>query len=175
MNKIMFISGSNRNGNTQYILEKLYNEISNEKQLLLLKDKNIGFCKGCLFCHTTCDCSINDDMQKIMKDMLDTDLFVIGVPNYFSNMSGLLKNFFDRLHPFYSHKHLANKKVLYIYLGGGDLDSTKEWCSKSVHGITKCLGLDVLAEYSFKALNTNDMQKYDSDLKEIKEKIMSSI
>lgn len=35
MSKVMFISGSNRKGNTQYILEKLYNEIEKIKEKIL--------------------------------------------------------------------------------------------------------------------------------------------
>ena len=45
MSKVLFISGSNRKGNTQYILEKLYDSIECDKELVLLKDKEISYCK----------------------------------------------------------------------------------------------------------------------------------
>ena len=55
MPKVLLISGSNRKGNTEYILTKL-NEIIDDSELILLRNKNIDNCKGCLYCHNNDRC-----------------------------------------------------------------------------------------------------------------------
>ena len=50
MKKILLISGSNRNGNTNYLLKQIEQKIDNT-ELILLSKCNIEYCKGCLACH----------------------------------------------------------------------------------------------------------------------------
>ena len=140
MKNILLISGSNRKGNTQSILEIIDKNRQNT-QMLLLKDKNIEYCKGCLACHKMIDCVIKDDMKEIIEKMIASDLIIFGVPNYFDNVSGLL----------------ANKKVIFIYVGGGNENGTKEELHHSIRGFVKYLKLNVIKEYSFQALNYNDI------------------
>ncbi|MFC1613561.1 flavodoxin family protein [Patescibacteria group bacterium] len=71
MNKILLISGSSRKGNTDFILNKLSNELSGEKEIIYLRDKKIEYCKGCLRDHQVAECFIKDDMEKILKKMGD--------------------------------------------------------------------------------------------------------
>ena len=101
MKKILLISGSNRIGNTNYIL-KMINENIENSELILLKEKNIEYCKGCLACHNIEYCVLDDDINEIISKIIDSDLIIFGVPNYFDNVSGLFKNFMDRLHPLYN-------------------------------------------------------------------------
>ena len=44
MKKILLISGSNRNGNTNYLLNKIKREINNS-ELILLSECNIKYCQ----------------------------------------------------------------------------------------------------------------------------------
>ena len=100
MTKVLLISGSNRKGNTDYILNRLNKNIVNS-EVILLKNKNIEYCKGCLACHRIDRCVIKDDINSIIDKLIESELIVFGVPNYFDNVSGLFKNFMDRLHPLY--------------------------------------------------------------------------
>ncbi len=50
MKKILLISGSNRNGNTNYLLNQIKRAID-KTELILLGEYNIKYCKGCLACH----------------------------------------------------------------------------------------------------------------------------
>ena len=50
MSKVILISGSNRSGNTEWILNRL-NEQIEDSELILLKNQDIEYCKGCLACH----------------------------------------------------------------------------------------------------------------------------
>lgn len=171
MKKILLINGSNRLGNTNFILETLSEKIKNS-ELLLLKEKRIEYCKGCLICHQLNRCIINDDINDIIDKLIDYDLLIFGVPNYFDNVSGLFKNFIDRLHPLYKSGRLANKKVIFIYVGGGREEGTKNELHQATKGFIKYLKLNLIEEYSFKALNLQDMlnqeEKIQNMLKEIK-------
>lgn len=76
--KVLFISGSPRNGNTNFVLSEIFNSIdTNYKELIFLKDKDVKFCKGCLACHYKPKCTINDDMDAILTKMINSDIFII--------------------------------------------------------------------------------------------------
>ena len=170
MEKILLISGSNRIGNTNYILKMLNGKMENS-ELLLLKDKNIEYCRGCLACHKINHCIINDDINNIITKIINSDLIIFGIPNYFDNVSGLFKNFMDRLHPLYKSELIANKKVIFIYVGGGAEEGTKKELHYSVSGFIKYLKLNLIKEYSFKALVHNDIINQQEKVKEMIEEI----
>lgn len=160
MNKILLISGSPRKGNTDFVLSKVLEKIINkEKELIFLRHKNIGHCMGCLSCHNKPECVINDNMTEIRKKMLGSDIIVIGTPNYFDNVSGLLKNFIDRAHPFYKTGLLKDKKLILIMVGGGKIQSTQKYLDYTTYGFVKYLKFDLIGLYSFRALNSNDLKQ----------------
>lgn len=160
--KILFISGSMRKGNTEHVLSKIYESIeSGSKELILLKDKTIKFCKGCLTCYTKPGCTIKDDMEAILPKILESDVLVLGTPNYYENVSGLMKNFMDRCHPFYERQLIRDKKVILIYVGGGGKKGTKERLDMAFFGFIKHLKLNLFGSYSFEALEWNELVKKD--------------
>ncbi len=171
MSKVILISGSNRKGNTEYILKRINNEINSD--LILLKDKNIEYCKGCLACHYNDKCIINDDINNIIDNLIEAELIIFGVPNYFDNVSGLFKNFIDRLHPLYKSGKITGKKVIFIYVGGGKEFGTQESLHQAIKGFSKYLGLDIKEEFTFKALKVDDIkneeEKIDNIIAKIKE------
>lgn len=174
MNKIVLISGSNRKGNIEYILSAIKEQIL-ESELILLRNKKIDFCKGCLRCHQVPSCILQDDMSMIIEKIKEAKLVVFGIPNYFDNVSGLFKNFIDRLHPLYKSEELKNKKVIFIFVGGGKEEGTMKSLKESVHGFIKYLQLEVEKEFSFKALNSNDMKQKKKEIEEIIEYIKTQV
>lgn len=65
---------------------------------LNLADKNIQHCRGCYSCWTNSHgCVLEDDFHEIIASAQGTDLIVFATPVYFENVSGLFKNFIDRL------------------------------------------------------------------------------
>lgn len=170
--KVLLISGSNRNGNTNYILNQIANSLENA-ELILLNKCNIQYCRGCLACHNIPNCVIQDDMKELINKIIDTDVIVFGVPNYFDNVTDLFKNFMDRLHPLYKTEIIKDKKVVCIYIGGGDAEGTLADMQKAVEGLNKYLKLNLVKEYSYQALNLNDVktqeEKINSMIEEIKE------
>lgn len=168
--KILMISGSNRNGNTNYLLNQIAKAIYNS-EIILLNKKNIEYCKGCLACHNIDKCIIQDDMKEIIHKMTEADLIIFGVPNYFDNVTGLFKNFMDRLHPLYKNELIKDKQVIYIYTGGGDAEGTLADMQRSVQGLNKYLKLDVVKEYSYKALNLDDVKNQKDKINDMIEEI----
>ncbi|MDD5289336.1 MAG: flavodoxin family protein [Dehalococcoidales bacterium] len=102
--KVVAISGSLRKGNTEWMLKKLLERVAEngaEVELILLRQKDIKLCRGCLACEAGGNdrkgiCKIKDDMNAIYPKLLEADCLVLGTPAYFELVSGLLKNFLDR-------------------------------------------------------------------------------
>lgn len=170
--KILFISGSPRNGNTEYILTSLFTVYAGEKELILLRQKNIKNCLGCLNCQTINNCFVDDDMSSIMRTMENSDLIVFGIPNYFDNVPGLAKTFIDRCHPFYTNKKLKDKKIYYIYIGGGKEEGTEEWLNYATYGFNKYLELNKVGAKTYKLLHNDDIKKVNINLEELLEDIL---
>lgn len=153
MKKILFISGSARNGNCKMILEKLQKDfwLEYSTDLVHIRDYNIKECKGCYTCvNVNHECSIVDDTVKVLlQKVIDADLVVLATPNYFYNVSGLTKTFIDRTYSLYSHNLIRGKKFVYIYVGEDDTENIKKYCDNAMYGFTICHELSVLGSYAF--------------------------
>ncbi len=161
--KAILISGSPRKGNTEYILKEVQKSLDHQSEIILLREKKVDYCKGCLSCNTTHKCIItNDDMQEICDRIKSASILVIGAPNYFDNVSGLTKSFIDRLHPFFKDRTLEGKKLIQFMVGGGKTEGTQLNLNAAMHGLTKYLYLDLVGSYSFKALDPDDIKNDES-------------
>ncbi len=116
--KVVGICGSPRKGNTEWMLRKLLDEVARagmETELILLREKHIEGCDGCLSCEAGGTqrkgaCRIQDDMQLIYPKLAEADGFAFGTPVYFDMLSGLLKSFMDRTCPIWPN--LEHKPVV---------------------------------------------------------------
>lgn len=165
--KYLLISGSPRKGNTDFILSEIYKTIKQDKEIIFLKNKKIKHCLGCLSCDYKPQCAIKDDMDEIRDKMLNADVIIIGAPNYFDNVSGLLKDFIDRTHPFYKEKLLKGKKLFLIMVGGGDVKISEKYLNMTMRGFVKHLEFNLIKSYCFKALNPKDVEQDFSSVKKI--------
>ena len=112
--RVVGICGSPRKGNTEWMLRKLLEGIARdgaETELVLLREKEIKACDGCLSCEAGGRerkgiCRIEDDMQLIYSKLIEADALAIGTPVYFEMLSGLLKNFIDRTCPIWPRLEL---------------------------------------------------------------------
>jgi multimeric flavodoxin WrbA len=128
--KVIGICGSPRKGNTEWMLRKLLDEVAKggeETELILLREKDIKGCDGCLSCEVGGTqrkgaCHIQDDMQQIYPVLMKADGFVLGTPVYFDMLSGLLKNFMDRTCPIWPH--LESKPVVGVAVAEAGIGQT---------------------------------------------------
>jgi multimeric flavodoxin WrbA len=94
-----------------------------ETELILLREKNIGWCDGCLSCevggeHRKGICRIQDDMQQTYPKLLEADGLALGTPVYFELLSGMLKNFIDRTCPIWPKLELKPIVGIAVAEGG---------------------------------------------------------
>jgi len=94
-------------------------------EIVRLSDFNLATCKGCKLC---CDrgeelCPLKDDRDVLIKKMLDSDGIVFATPNYFFQVSALMKLFLDRL-AYLGHRPRsfgqAFTSIVAQGMGGGD-------------------------------------------------------
>jgi multimeric flavodoxin WrbA len=123
-----------------------------EVETILLREKHIQLCDGCLSCELggesrKGECRLKDDMQEIYPRLLQADAVVFATPVYFEMVSGLLKNFMDRTCPIWTR--LEGKLVAGIAVAeegiGKALENIQTYCSvckmRYIGGVT-ALGRD---------------------------------
>ena len=118
---ILLINGSPRkDGNTDAILDSLIKGASSVRQELFyrkLRELNIADCAGCCRCRDESVCQFQDDMTQIRSEIEDSELLVFASPNYWCEVTGLMKTFMDRLY-FYHHpansSSIAGKKAVIV-------------------------------------------------------------
>ena len=90
--------------NSHLIIEPLLEgarQAEAETEEVFLIEKDIRHCRGCFTCWTKTPgkCAIKDDMAGLLDLFLESDYVGMATPVYGMYMSGLLKDFYDRLLP----------------------------------------------------------------------------
>jgi multimeric flavodoxin WrbA len=96
--RVIGINGSpRRKGNTQALL-KVAMESSkiDSVRLIHLVDYEILPCNGCGACWKTKKCPIDDDLEKVIRELIRSDAIIIGSPAYYGTVSAQMKAFIDR-------------------------------------------------------------------------------
>lgn len=169
--KIIAICGSPRKGNTEFVLKRILTKVEEfgaKTELVLLREKRIEFCDGCLSCDSTGQCKIRDDMQIIYPRLEENDVIIFGSPNYFESVAGIVKNFIDRLNPYYTSKKLNGKKLAAVIIG-----QESDFCNRKVinylGNIAEVLGIFFMGDLSLVARNPQDVENDPESIKKIDE------
>lgn len=118
---VLGISGSPRNGNSQFLLEQAMDaaeQVNPDSVRCVehsLRAKKIGPCLGCKRCsQLKGECTFKDDFQTLRDLWLQADVVIYSVPVYHMGIPGQLKCFIDRLGNslFPRYRHLFNASVL---------------------------------------------------------------
>jgi len=104
--KVLAINGSPR-GKTSCTSKMLtpilagMQEEGAETECINLVEHSVHHCLGCLCCWTKTPgkCVIADDMAAFLDKIIAADILILGTPLYIFSMTGLMKNFIDRLLP----------------------------------------------------------------------------
>jgi multimeric flavodoxin WrbA len=124
--KILGIEGSPRqNGNTEKLVRQVLagaKAAAGQTQFLKLVDLTIHHCQGCTSCRTTGNCVIQDDMDRVIDAIQESEAIVLGSPIYVWQVSGIIKVFMDRLcrllTPSYESRLNGPKKIAFAYTQG---------------------------------------------------------
>ena len=104
--KVLIISTSPRIGSNSELLAEEFargaRDCGNEVELISLRGKEIGFCRGCFACQKLQRCVIRDDADLIEQKMEKADVLVFATPIYYYEMSGQMKVMLDRGNPLYT-------------------------------------------------------------------------
>ena len=130
MKMIAFNASPRKNGNTAWAIKTILESAQKqgaETQSWSCRDLDIKPCQSCFACHKdgSNGCAINDDMQKLYKEMESAELLILGTPIYMGQMTAQAKTFVDRLFakisprfsPHYKEKEVKRKLILVFTQG----------------------------------------------------------
>jgi multimeric flavodoxin WrbA len=129
--KVIAFVGSARKKHTYNAVKQLMNNLQSlgdiEFEIVQLSDYRLEVCKGCKTCINKGEefCPLKDDRDILIEKMINSDGIVFASPNYFFQISGLMKVFLDRI-AFFGHRPLLFGKaftslVVQGVYGGGKI------------------------------------------------------
>ena len=125
--KILAIIGSekkNAESNTVSLANLLIEKISNvhvdtTAEIIVLGEQNISFCKACMTCNNSGQCCIDDDLHIIITKIREADAVILGSPVHVGHVSGMYKNFLDRIFVYMHTFGFLGKPFVTIVSGNG--------------------------------------------------------
>ena len=139
--KVLILSSSPRKGGNSETLAAVFakgaQEAGNQVETVYLREKQYGFCKGCLACQKLGHCVIKDDAVEIAAKMHDADVLVFATPVYYYSVSGQLKTMLDRANPLFGTDY-AFTKVYLLATAAEDEPETVAGSEKAVQGWVDC-------------------------------------
>ncbi len=138
---ILVISASPRKGGNSETLADAFikgaEESGNKVEKVVLYDKTIGFCKGCLACQKTQRCIIHDDADTIVQKMRTAEAIVFATPIYYYEMCGQMKTMLDRANPLYSSDY-AFRNVYLLATAADEDEHAVDGAVKGLSGWVTC-------------------------------------
>ena len=157
--RILIISSSPRKGGNSETLAAAFakgaQEAGHQVETVFLREKQVGFCKGCFACLKLGHCVIQDDAVEIAAKMHDADVLVFATPVYYYCVSGQLKTMLDRANPLFGTDYAFTKAYL-LATAAEDAPETFEGAEKAVQGWVDCFPRCQLVETIF-AGGVNDI------------------
>lgn len=145
--KALIVSSSQRkHGNSETLADAFANgarEAGHSVETVRLREKQIGFCRGCLACLKLGHCVIQDDAVEIAAKMHDADVLVFATPVYYS-VCGQLKTMLDRANPLFGSDYAFSEAYL-LATAVEDGRSTFDGAKKAVQGWVDCFSRCTLA------------------------------
>lgn len=127
MKEVIIFNGSPRmDGNIATLLNAVSRGAQDTgaqvKTYTLFKMKYMA-CQSCFYCRLHDDCIINDELHEALCKIKTAHAVVIGSPIYMMQMTGPVKNLYDRLFPLINTQgspRFGEKKMLTVYAQGLD-------------------------------------------------------
>ena len=150
--KVLIISSSPRKGGNSETLAAAFakgaREAGHQAETVYLREKQVGFCKGCLACLKLGHCIIQDDAVEIAAKMHNADVLVFATPVYYYCVSGQLKTMLDRANPLFGTDYAFTKTYLLATAAEAEPE-TVEGTEKAIQGWVDCFDRCELAATVF--------------------------
>jgi multimeric flavodoxin WrbA len=168
MKQIVIFNGSPRmDGNIATILDTIAKgarENGAEVKYYTLFKMKFMACQSCFNCRMKDDCLIKDELHEALQKVKEADAVVIGSPIYMMQMTGPVKNLYDRLFPLTDNDYnprFGKKKFVTVYSQASDdphmFDSYFEYTA----AIFPSLGFELIE--NIVVTNANDPESADRD------------
>lgn len=149
---LLVISTSPRKGGNSETLAKEFAKVAvkdgKNVEFINLREKNIGFCKGCLACQKTGKCVIKDDAAEVLEKMKNADEIAFATPIYFYEMCGQMKTLLDRTNAIFLSKYKF-RKIYLLATAADDAQDTIDGAKKGLEGWIRCFDKSSLADTIF--------------------------
>ncbi|WP_296876050.1 flavodoxin family protein [Thomasclavelia sp.] len=116
-----FVGSANNNSITKEIVNKIVQELSDKLKNDVTINQYDGHnlmsqCQGCRNCFITNQCFLDktDDMDKLKRDYLKSDIIIWGSPVYANNISGSFKCMIDRISYWCHEFRFAKKRAIAV-------------------------------------------------------------
>lgn len=185
--KIMAINGSpRRKWNTSTILEKYLEgarsvDDSAETEMIHLYDLKYTGCISCFQCKliggpSYGKCAVKDDLKPVLEAAVQADALIFGSPIYFSDLSGMMRCFLERLYfPNFvydrDYSSLAPRKLqtAFVYTMNIPANMMDEWHYPERLGMmqgfaSRLFGNSPLVQYVNNTYQFRDYSKYASSV-----------
>jgi len=135
-----------------------------------LCDFKLLFCKHCELCHKDIlQCPLPDDVNVILKKMLEADGIILASPNYINQVTASMKALFDRSAHFIHCKRLLGKYIAGVVSSGSGRD-------KEVLDYIKYYGHTCGAQYSGGVSSVGlSIEEKEDDATELGKKLATDI
>lgn len=138
----MIISASPRkNANSDMLCDEFMRgarQAGHTVHKIRLSEQDINYCTGCCTCISKPgSCVQKDDMNGLLKQLLEADVLVLASPVYFRSFNGQMKTFMDRVCPIYTM--IGSKDVYFIVSAAGGSFPVNS-AVQSFRTFTDCMG-----------------------------------
>lgn len=164
--KVTYILGSPKpNGNTATILNKILHGLGEEHDIDVFKhclgEENIKYCTGCKSCFIDGNCIHNDDVQKVMNDILQSQIVILASPSYWGDITGQMKVFIDRCTPYCNTNQAsklkeANIKGIALAVRAGQNKQENENLVHTFEHFLGHLNIPLIANFTVEGVDTKD-------------------
>lgn len=168
MKEIVIFNGSPRmDGNTTTLLNAVARGAQDngaEVKLYTLFKMKFMACQGCFYCRMHDDCAVKDGLRDALQKVKTAHAVVIGSPIFMMQMSGPVKNMYDRFFPLTDVEYrprFGNKKILTVYSQGFEDPHMFESYFEYTAAIFPALGFELMD--NIVSTNGNDPERAERD------------
>lgn len=139
-NIVIVTSSPRKNGNSEILAQKFSEgakAAGNKVEFVAVRDLNLKFCTGCLYCQSHDKCVLDDGMNALYEKFQSADVLVFATPVYYYAVSGQLKTLFDRLNPLYPRENKF-REVYLLTTAAEDDERAMDGAVKDMQGWIDC-------------------------------------